>query len=286
MSAYYNENDLPTAAWLRELIKAGLIADGEVDTRSIVDVSAGDVRGFQQCHFFAGIGGWSYALRLAGWPDDRAVWTGSCPCQPWSSAGAGLEADDPRDLWPTWFKLIRQSKPVVVFGEQVAGKAGRAWLDRVYVDLEGSSYAIGAVDLPAASIGAPHGRQRVWFVADADEMRWRWWSQAAGRQAWANVAGSGVRVGMANADWSVSWDESLQRSGPVLQSDQDPATRSPWSDVEWIVCRDGKRRPIEPGLEPFWLMGYPRGWDVCAVTAMPSSRRSRKPSSKPTSKPK
>jgi DNA (cytosine-5)-methyltransferase 1 len=77
--AYYNEIDPFAAAWLRELIKAGLIADGEVDERSIELVRPDDLRGFTQCHFFAGIGGWSYALRLAGWPDDRDVWTGSCP---------------------------------------------------------------------------------------------------------------------------------------------------------------------------------------------------------------
>ena len=67
MTAYYNEFDPFAAAWLRELIAAGLVASGDVDERSIVDVQAGDVAGYAQCHFFAGIGGWSYALRLAGW---------------------------------------------------------------------------------------------------------------------------------------------------------------------------------------------------------------------------
>jgi hypothetical protein len=59
VAAYYNEIDSFAAAWLRELIKAGLIADGEVDERSIADVRPDDLRGFTQCHFFAGIGGWS-----------------------------------------------------------------------------------------------------------------------------------------------------------------------------------------------------------------------------------
>jgi DNA (cytosine-5)-methyltransferase 1 len=167
VAAYYNEFDPKTAAWLRELIKAGLIADGEVDERSITDVGPGDLRGFTQCHFFAGIGGWSYALRLAGWPDDRAVWTGSCPCQPFSVAGKGEGADDPRHLWPAWFPLIRECRPATVFGEQTSSKDGRYWLDLVLADLEGIDYAIGAFDLPAASVGAPHCRQRLWFVADA-----------------------------------------------------------------------------------------------------------------------
>src|SRR3990167_2875474 len=136
MAAYYNENDPKTAAWLRELIKAKLIADGEVDTRSIVDVQPADLTGFAQCHFFAGIGGWSYALRLAGWPDDRAVWTGSCPCQPWSMAGGGEGANDSRHLWPAWSELIGQCRPPVVFGEQVASEDGRYWLDLVFYDME------------------------------------------------------------------------------------------------------------------------------------------------------
>lgn len=75
MSAYYNEHDAGAAAWLRELIREGHIAPGDVDERSIGDVSADDLRGYVQCHFFAGIGIWSHALRRAGWEDDRPVWT-------------------------------------------------------------------------------------------------------------------------------------------------------------------------------------------------------------------
>ena len=70
MAAYYNEIDKFAAAWLRELIKDKLIADGEVDERDIRDVQPEDVHGFTQCHFFAGIGGWPLALQLAGiFPD-------------------------------------------------------------------------------------------------------------------------------------------------------------------------------------------------------------------------
>src|SRR3954466_5328778 len=134
MAAYYNENDKFAAVWLRELIKAGLIADGEVDERSIEAVTADDVRGFAQCHFFAGIGGWSYALRLADWPDERAVWTGSCPCQPFSVAGKQLGAGDERHLWPAFFALIRKCRPQFVFGEQVANSIGHGWLDGVSAD--------------------------------------------------------------------------------------------------------------------------------------------------------
>jgi DNA (cytosine-5)-methyltransferase 1 len=176
MAAYYNEIDKFAAAWLRELIKAGLIADGEVDERSIADVRPDELRGFTQCHFFAGIGGWSYALRLAGWPDDREVWTGSCPCQPFSDAnvweGGGQGRADPRHLWPAWFRLIQQCGPPVVFGEQVKAAVRRGWLDDVFSDLERLSYACGAASLPACSVGADHLRRRIWFVADARGARW------------------------------------------------------------------------------------------------------------------
>jgi len=171
MSSYYNENDPYAAQWLRNLTAAGHIARGDVDERSILDVRAGDLRGYTQCHFFAGIGGWSYALRLAGWPDDRPVWTGSCPCQPFSTAGKGKAADDGRHLWPAWFSLVAECCPAIILGEQVEAAVGWGWLDAVFADLEGEGYACGATVLPACGVGAPHIRQRLWFVADSSGAR-------------------------------------------------------------------------------------------------------------------
>lgn len=180
--AYYNEFNPAAAAWLRNLINAGLIADGDVDERSIVDVRPDDLRGYTQCHFFAGIGGWSAAMRLAGWDDSRPVWTGSPPCQPFSVAGKGLSRDDPRHLAPHFVHLVRACRPGVLFGEQVAssdvfGKAPRragrgaavapawAWLDDLSDRLEAAQYAVGASDIPAAGIDAPNIRQRTFFGA-------------------------------------------------------------------------------------------------------------------------
>jgi DNA (cytosine-5)-methyltransferase 1 len=168
VTAYYNEIDPMAAAWLRQLIARGLIAPGDVGERSIVDVKPEDLAGYTQCHFFAGIGGWSYALRLAGWPDDRPVWTGSCPCQPFSVAGQQRGSEDERHLWPAFFRLIRERRPPVVFGEQVAGASGLAWLDHVAADLEDDHYAVAAANLGAHSVGAPHLRQRLYWVADAE----------------------------------------------------------------------------------------------------------------------
>jgi DNA (cytosine-5)-methyltransferase 1 len=171
MTAYYNENDPFAAAWLRELIKENLIAPGEVDERSIEEVKPDDLRGFTQCHFFAGIGVWSYALRNAGWPDDSPVWSGSCPCQGFSASGQRGGFSDKRHLWPAWFRLIRECAPHAIFGEQVSSKDGLAWFDVVSADLENEGYAIGAIDTCAAGVGAPHVRQRMYFVAHASDIR-------------------------------------------------------------------------------------------------------------------
>lgn len=168
MSAYYNEIEPYAVEWLRNLIKEGLIADGEVDSRSIVDVRPSDLAGFTQCHFFAGIGGWSLGLRLAGWPDDRPVWTGSCPCQPFSAIGKGRGFDDERDLWPTFFDLIAKCRPATVFGEQVASEDALGWIDRVFLDLEREDYAVAAFDLCAACIDAPHIRQRLYWLGHTE----------------------------------------------------------------------------------------------------------------------
>lgn len=192
--AYYNEIDPYAAQWLRNLIAGGHIAPGDVDERSIVDVRPADLVGYTQCHFFAGIGVWSYALRLAGWTDDRPVWTGSCPCPPFSTAGKGQPcpscggkrnlchprrtghficlacgcdrfADD-RHLWPEFSRLIRERRPSVVFGEQVASQDGRLWLDVVSADLRLASYGFAGANTCSAGYGAPHIRQRLRFVAE------------------------------------------------------------------------------------------------------------------------
>lgn len=339
MSAYYNEIDPFAAQWLRELIKAGHIAPGEVDTRSIEDVAADDLSRFTQCHFFAGIGTWSYALRCAGWPDDRPVWTGSCPCQPFSAAGKRKGTADERHLWPAFFRLIRECRPDTVFGEQVASPDALAWLDIVSSDLEAEDYACGAVDTSAAGFGAPHIRQRLYWVADAMQSgRPTWWAipsgQAAGscsnvRMADAEIGNGraglcdlkqgkqrgdlftnrsaicglddagGTRLeryagdaddktgrqeqnGSAPASGGTGWLEHSgserrergETTSPRHDDEWTPSQRqkskygaglagahrlfgdSPgptngfWGSADWLLCRDGKWRPVEPGTFP------------------------------------
>ena len=186
---YYNDNDAKACAWLRELIAAGELPPGDVDERSITEIKADDLAKYDQCHFFAGIGGWPLALRWAGLENVPGIWTGSCPCQPLSCAGKRQGHADERHLWPAFHGLIAECRPATVFGEQVASKDGREWLAGVRLDLEDLGYAVGAADLCAASagekaegwhyigdsddgawvpivIGAPHIRQRLYWVAD------------------------------------------------------------------------------------------------------------------------
>ncbi len=169
MPAYYNEFNPIAASALRQLIKDGIIADGEVDTRSITEVTPNDVKGYTQCHFFAGIGGWSIALRRRGWDDNRPVWTGSCPCQPFSTAGSKKGKQDARHLWPIWFNIIKECRPTIVFGEQVEKAISYGWLDEVATHLENKEYAVAATILGADAVEGDHERRRLWFVAQSPQ---------------------------------------------------------------------------------------------------------------------
>lgn len=249
MTAYYNEHDPAAAAWLRELIADGHIAPGHVDERSIEDVRPSDLDGFTQCNFFAGIGGWSLALRLAGWSDSREIWTGSCPCQSFSAAGKGGGLADERHLWPAWFHLINERRPGVIFGEQVEAAVRHGWLDLVRADLEGSGYAVGAAVLGAHSVGSPHIRQRLWFVADSE-------SEQMGVSGFAREYGGAGTVGLGESDRSGSLAGNVATE-TARRGDSADATGI-WAGVDWVDCIDGKARPVKPGIFPL-VAGLPRG---------------------------
>lgn len=166
MSAYYNEFNPFAAEWLRTLIAAGAIPEGDVDERSVEEVRPEDLAGYTQCHFFAGIGGWPLALRLAGIADSQRVWTGSPPCQGFSVAGKQLGFSDERHLAPQFLALIRECAPPIIFGEQVSAAIATGWWDFVQAHLEEQNYACGMAVLPSSGIGAPHKRERLFFGAD------------------------------------------------------------------------------------------------------------------------
>lgn len=244
---YYNEYDAKAAAWLRELINAGLIPDGDVDERSIAEVKPDELRHYTQCHFFAGIGGWSLALQLAGWPADRRVWTGSCPCQPFSSAGKGLAQADERHLWPVFFNLIKECRPNAVFGEQVASAIGKGWLDGVSSDLESEDYACGATVLGAHSVRSPHIRQRLYWVADSEGIRLQEHGECELRGApWEQSETSGL----ADSSSKGLQGHRESREQPIPEGWQGEE-RYAWTSSS-IHCRDGKSRriPTEPAFFP------------------------------------
>lgn len=241
MIAYYNEWERYSATWTRNLIAGGKIAPGHVDDRDIKDVRPEDLGGYGQCHFFAGIGTWSYALRCAGWEDEREVWTGSCPCQPFSLAGRRGGTDDARHLWPEWFRLIRECEPGVIFGEQVASDL--AWLDVVSSDLESAGYAIGAFDLCAASVGAPHIRQRLYFVAvSSGERRRRRGVESKDLQVERHGATS-IHA-ECNDNRPQPTNNEINRSANWISERIEF-----WKDIEWLPCTDGRKRPTLAHLQ-------------------------------------
>ena len=258
---FYNDTDRHAAAWLRALIDGAHITGGIVDERPIQQLTGADLAGYERVHLFAGIAGWDYALRLAGW--SGPVWTGSCPCQPFSSAGRGGGASDERHLWPAFYRLIEECRPPVVFGEQVASKAGRAWLAGVRADLESLGYAVGCADLCAASVGAPHIRQRLYWVADTDEAGREGQWGASGHNGRAALAGRGEAGGMGDAEGTgreadasrFSMLHQQQGEGCAILGTRllDGPMRSGaanWSRYDLIPCRDGKSRRVESGTFP------------------------------------
>jgi DNA (cytosine-5)-methyltransferase 1 len=283
---YYNEHDPKAAAWLRELIAQGHIPRGDVDTRSIIDVKPHEIAHYTQQHFFAGISGWSLALRLAGWPDTRPVRTGSCPCQPFSQAGKGKGSTDERHLWPVFRDIITFGDPTITFGEQVASKAGREWLSGVRVDLEGLGYAFGAADLCAACVGSPHIRQRLFWVANPSSQRRSARRGAtpptqsthpcrdesepngfAGGVEHPDLSGCSKQRGpfaVSSAHIASELPSGVSRMGHTYrtrrQSWQSSTTSSRhghstipashWDDFDIIPCADGKSRRVESGTFP------------------------------------
>jgi len=298
---YYNENDRDAASWLRQLIEMGAIPKGDVDTRSIEDVTPDDLGFYDQCHFFAGIGGWSYALSLAGVPSNYPLWTGSCPCQPFSTAGKRTGSDDERHLWPAFHWLIQQCRPGIVFGEQVASVDGLRWWDGVATDLEGISYTCAAVDLPAAGVGAPHIRSRLFWVAHPETAEResagsprQWGARPANGGGMGYLFSNGLQghieileepgqgtplegavptCGMGYPQSAGSEASPTERGKHRLTGPTGSPATSSWAGSEWIHCGDGKLRPVKPGVFPL-ADGIP-GDLVCGGDSVPQADQSQ-----------
>lgn len=256
MSAFYNEIDPAAAHVLRTLIADGVIAPGVVDTRPIQELQPHDLAGFTQVHLFAGGGLWSVAARLARWPDDRPLWTGSCPCQPFSAAGKRRGRSDERHLWPDMARLVRACRPPVVVGEQVAGSAGLDWVDGVADDLAGADYACRTVDIPAAAVDAPHIRQRLYWVAvdNAERAGLEGLARHGDGETGRSLAHRPVAAADGGDVDDADREGRLQPQGAVSlergwRGDADARRNgSFWSGADWIACHDGKARRAKPGI--------------------------------------
>lgn len=296
-AAFYNDIDPFPCIWARELMAAGVIVAGTIEQRSIASVSPEEVSRCTQVHLFSGIGAWSLALRLAGWPDDCEVWTGSCPCQPFSQSGRQRGEEDPRHLWPQMRRLIAECRPATIFGEQVASKLGREWLARVRLDLEALGYAVGCSDLPAAGVSSPHKRQRLWWGAcrlgDATSKR-RDWPGLPGETAAQEGErgrskrpedGRDERGGLGNADsarrerWGVDTGEhgdqcaarSTSESGCGMGDTEGPGRGARRIDG----ARDDERAPESRGSGDDLRLADSSGTAAIGVVGIEDSERSQ-----------
>ena len=310
MSAYYNEIDPFAAQWLRELIKAGHIALGEVDTRSIENVAADDLAGFTQCHFFAGIGTWSYALRCAGWPDDRPVWTGSCPCQPFSSARQAKErglltsgtCGPPSSVSSasaalTSFLASRLQALTALHGSTLYRLT---WKQRTTP--AGRSIPALRASVPRTSdkgcTGWPTPTGNSYTGAGSGNRAGRHRSAEAGHSTGnpARAFNSKSRledivfltgwVTPSARDWKDTPGMATERPDGRNRTDQLPRQAATTYPCRLTVSGEmltGFCAGMESGgqLNPAlarWLMGLPPEWDDCGAMVTPLSRRKRKPS--------
>ena len=277
MTAYYNEFDPKAAAWLRQLINNGDIAEGIVDERSVTDVQAIDLKSYTQHHFFAGIGVWSYALRNAGWSDDTPVCTASLPCQPFSVAGKNLGKKDERHLLAHFLELVRECGFNTIFGEQVEAAIRHGWLDDLQTTMEGEGYAVGHVVLGAHSVNAAHKRQRLFWVADSLKPRQQRRLSGGAHKKRQNIDrysrcdSTDSGLGYTQHDGHFASKESGSNETSIFDSEKESNSASEFkrtstptsissitSGVDWLYCKDGKRRPIKSSIKPL-VNGLARG---------------------------
>jgi DNA (cytosine-5)-methyltransferase 1 len=174
------------------------------------------------------------------------VLSGGFPCQPFSVAGPRKGTDDPRHLWPSMLRIIREVQPRYVLGENVSGilswSSGMVF-EQVCTDLEDAGYEVTPYILPACGVNAPHRRNRVWFVAHAHDER----TERASRRHEGESGSQGVqeRDEVQLSDESDNLRELSADSDRELQERRDGNREDGWSE---------QTERTEPLSEP-------RGWE-------------------------
>ena len=96
---------------------------------------------------------------------------GGFPCQPFSVAGKQRGKEDDRHLWPEMFRIIQETNPTWIVGENVTGLIDME-LEQCFLDLESEGYEVQTFIIPACAVNAPHKRDRVWIIANSSSERW------------------------------------------------------------------------------------------------------------------
>jgi len=153
----------------------GLEATGGFETKAFCDIEKYP-RQVLQKHWphvkqYEDIKELNYERLKADGIDSIDIITGGYPCQPFSIAGRQKGEQDPRHLWPEYFRLVKELRPTWVIGENVSGHI-KLGLDTVIEDLESEDYAVRPFSISASSIGANHQRERIWILAHSRRSQW------------------------------------------------------------------------------------------------------------------
>jgi DNA (cytosine-5)-methyltransferase 1 len=225
------------------------------------------------------------------WRADDIILTGGFPCQPYSSAGKRLGKEDDRHLWPEMLRVIREIKPTWVVGENVLGLVN--WNDglvfnEVQADLEAEGYEVQAFVLPAASVNAPHRRDRVWFVAYSKSQGSR--KQQSKNPRWQNRRSNNNGT-ISNASDTYSWRlEGSTKEGRnceyVIGTNGITTQTRNATDTSSFGCNDrsdnweeryiSDDERITEKSKSEWQRRECRSCETGATTSNPKSERSRK----------
>ncbi len=294
---YYNENDASAIAWLMELMRVGAIPDGHIDTRSIADVRSEDLVGFDQCHFFAGIGGWSHALEIAGYANAKGLWTGSCPCQPFSAAGKRKEPPMPGTSGPK----CSDSSASVSLSTSLANKLKQRFASggsmeysetwKPKVTPQGRSYWAHTASGRRISDSGSTGVEPVEGWSSPRANKWGFPDSHGSHEmpvGWNTPrATDGANGGPNQAGGALPCDAGKVVAGWATPTSRDHKDTGNLENVE-INCLLGRQvslspapteRPAGLALNPEfsrWLMGFPAAWGSCGAMAMQSCRKSRR----------